>query len=140
MIAAFERFLEFVGSDRKPTLRAAVFLEELAGLSAPESFRVVGSSGQPSFENSWGNYGGSEATAAFYKHIDRVYIKGSVTGGSSSTTIFTLPEGYRPSELIRFAIPDSTVSVEVLSIDTNGQVKVNGASLARVSLNVDFRV
>ena len=140
MITAFERFLEFVGSDRKPTLRAATFLEELANLGNPEAWRIVGASGQPAFENSWSNYGSGEADAAFYKHIDQVYIKGSVTGGSSATTIFTLPEGYRPAELIRFAVADSTSSRGNVSINTSGEVRVNGSSLARVSLNVSFRV
>jgi hypothetical protein len=71
--------------------------------SAPEPFRRVGAPGQPQFQNNWDNLGGGTSTAAFYKDPwDVVHLKGFLdTGtGSDGRTAFTLPPGYRPSELL----------------------------------------
>jgi len=68
-----------------------------------ENFREIGASGNPDFENSWANVGGSDATSAFYiDPFKRVHIKGHVDSGASGTVVFTLPEGYRPSETHEF--------------------------------------
>ena len=67
-------------------------------LAAPEAFRNIGAAGQPAFTNAWANFGGGRATAGFY--IDKgsvVHLKGSITGGTSGTSAFTLPVGYRPA-------------------------------------------
>lgn len=67
-----------------------------------EQWREIGSKDNPSFENSWANASGYE-TAAFYKDpFSRVYLKGSVASGATSSTVFTLPTGYRPGGLLSF--------------------------------------
>ncbi len=67
-------------------------------LAESEPFHTVGQAGEPPFESGWSNLGGGRSVAAFYKDSqDRVYLKG-VLSGTTSTTAFTLPAGYRPSE------------------------------------------
>lgn len=107
-------------------------------LPSVESWRLVGASGNAVFENSWVNYGGTNAAAAYYKDpFGRVHLKGLVKSGALNTTIFTLPTGYRPQEVEHFSVvangafgqvvvqPDGTVQQQVGS---NGYV-----SLASIS-------
>ena len=69
-----------------------------------EWLEIGGSGGEPAFENSWANVGGSNETAAFYKDpFQRVHLKGAIDTGTAGTTAFTLPENYRPSATIRIA-------------------------------------
>lgn len=63
-----------------------------------DDWRVIGSAGNPAFVNAWSNYGSGYQTAAFWKDsAGVVHLRGLVTGGT--TTIFTLPVGYRPGPL-----------------------------------------
>lgn len=75
----------------------------LPRLVRPEPIRLVGAAGQPAFENSWANLGGTSQVAGFYKHHGRVYLQGVVTGGVLGNRTFLLPPGYRPTKLSRFA-------------------------------------
>lgn len=58
----------------------------------------------PSFTNSWVNFdnssaspgGGTNRDAGFYKAGGRVYLTGVIKTGTSGTSAFTLPAGYRP--------------------------------------------
>ena len=60
-------------------------------LAESEPFHTVGQAGEPPFESGWSNLGGGRSVAAFYKNSqDRVYLKG-VLSGTTSTTAFTLP-------------------------------------------------
>src|SRR4029450_5988070 len=64
----------------------------------PEPFHIVGTAGEPAFQNGWTNFGSNRTTVGFY--IDTanvVHLKGHLTGGGNSTVAFTLPAGYRPS-------------------------------------------
>lgn len=71
-----------------------------AALAAGEDWRYVGETDQPAFENSWANQGGSRPALAFrIREAGVVDIQGSITGGSNFTVVFTLPEGYRPSDV-----------------------------------------
>ena len=57
----------------------------------------MGAPGEPKFQNSWQNGGGSE-TAGFYKDREGVvHLKGYATLGSASKAVFVLPVGYRPA-------------------------------------------
>lgn len=49
----------------------------------------------PSFINSWSDAGTGRPVAYRLKG-DRVMLRGAITGGSTGTTAFTLPTGYRP--------------------------------------------
>ena len=51
-----------------------------------------------SFQNSWANEGsGTYFNLSFKKVGNLVYLRGRIDTGSSGTTIFTLPVGYRPT-------------------------------------------
>jgi hypothetical protein len=59
------------------------------------------------FQNNWlsGDVSGNAAPASFYRDSDgKVHLQGAIAGGSVSTTIFTLPDGFRPSNRRRFII------------------------------------
>lgn len=65
----------------------------------PEPWHVVGATGEPAFQNSWVNFGGTYPVAAYRKDPNgMVEIKGTVKSGTISNAIFTLPAGYRPLE------------------------------------------
>jgi hypothetical protein len=86
-----------VVTKRAPGL-AVARATKATNLAAPEPFHEVGASGEPGFQHSWGNSGGPNETAAFYKDREGVvHLKGGVTGGATDTTIFQLPAGYRPA-------------------------------------------
>lgn len=72
--------------------------------SASEPWHEVGSPGEPVFQNGWRNFGEGFGTAAFYKDpVGVVHLKGFViedTDPSGGTTAFTLPPGYRPSQVM----------------------------------------
>lgn len=67
-------------------------------LAAPEAMHLVGAPGEPTFQNSWQNRGGTaDEPLGFYK--DRagiVHLQGRIVGGSPNNGIFQLPSGYRP--------------------------------------------
>lgn len=56
-------------------------------------------SGGVGFKNSWANFGGTNATAAYRKNLPSgdIEIKGFVKSGGANT-VFTLPSAYKPSE------------------------------------------
>lgn len=87
--------------------------------------RVAGGVG---FQNSW-----SEFAPIFvsYRLLGQVVdLKGMLYGGpSGSTTAFTLPVGYRPAQLLTFAVLDYTTGApKRIQIDTTGTVTPQTAS------------
>ena len=77
-----------------------------------EWVEIGGSSGEPAFENSWANVGGSTESAAFYRDpFKRVHLKGNIGTGTAATTAFTLPAEYRPAATIRIAISGGYVDI-----------------------------
>jgi hypothetical protein len=86
-----------------------------------EGWKTVGAGGQPAFTNSWSAGG---APVQFRKEFNRVYLRGTITGGSLASSIFTLPEGYRPPYALRYLMmsDDSTDGVAILEVRTNGLV------------------
>lgn len=98
-----------------------------------EPFHEVGAAGQPAFENGWNNESPSgETTAAFYKDpFGIVHLKGIVTGGASSTVIFTLPEGYRLTKSGCFA----TIRERYVCIYNDGAVRQAFGTAGSVALD-----
>jgi hypothetical protein len=76
----------------------------------------------PTFENSWVNYGGSQAEAAYRKDGGEVLLRGTVKSGTMAQPIFTLPAGYRPAATIGFGVVSSAGAG-----DAFGSVLVNAA-------------
>ncbi|MEZ4874748.1 MAG: hypothetical protein R2793_04690 [Flavobacteriaceae bacterium] len=73
---------------------------------------------------SWTNYSSTYENAGYYKHNNRVYLRGLVRNTNlivgSGSVIFTLPVGYRPSKRkICTGMQNGGIRVD---INTNGQV------------------
>lgn len=89
-----------------------------------EDWHEVGDPGEPAFENGWTNYGSGWQTVAFRKDsIGRVFLKGLAKDGTSGSTIFTLPVGYRPAYGFHFpGLSSNTTS-------SNGKINSDGISV-----------
>lgn len=88
-----------------------------------EDWHNVGDTGEPAFEDSWTNIGGSYVPARFRLNGDgEVEIAMAVKDGDAGTTIFTLPTDYRPQYAIDFAVTDGAGGVTTVTIDTDGSV------------------
>jgi hypothetical protein len=97
----------------------------------------------PTLTNSWSNYA-SFAAAGYKKTADgTVHIKGLVRNGTVSATstgnIFTLPTGYRPSELRMFTVVSSTGTGR-LDVNTDGSVRAVTGSNTYFSLEISFQL
>jgi len=90
----------------------------------------VGDTGAPAFENSWQDYdgdftAGGYGSCRFRKINGVVYLEGLATSGTLGTTIFTLPEGYRPFGIIITHSLTSGNGSSRLDVNTNGNVICN---------------
>lgn len=116
-----------------------------ARLGVGVDWRAIGSPGEVPFENSWTNYG-TYADAAFSRDaLGIVRLRGLVTGGSLGTTIFTLPEGYRPPLAEIFAV-SSNNSIGRVDVGVSGVVRLvyvgspTYVSLSGISFAVEWPV
>jgi hypothetical protein len=74
------------------------------------------------FQNSWTNYGGAYATAAYAKDIAGViHFKGTIKSGTVGQAAFTLPTGYRPGASIDIVV-NSNGAFGVVEITSAGIV------------------
>jgi hypothetical protein len=93
--------------------------------------------------NGWANYGDGFADASFYKDKESmVRLKGVIRSGTIavSTVMFTLPVGYRPSEIMIFAVANSDLYGRV-DVYPNGEVRFISGSNIYLSLDgIRFRV
>lgn len=83
----------------------------------PEALHIIGAAGEPAFQNSWQNFGGSLPVGSFYKKDGRVYFDGVFNGGSDDTVLFTLPAGYLPAAT-------QILGGNTLNVHTDGGVTV----------------
>lgn len=112
-------------------------LETKANAAPIETWRIVGATDQPAFQNSWVWWGNPYGTPGFaLKNDGWVMLKGVAKNGSGSTAIiYTLPEGYRPPFNMKFSIISNDVAA-VLQIKANGEVNMSaGGSTSYVSLD-----
>lgn len=94
----------------------------------------------PTLQNGWTNLGGGNATAGYYKHDGRVYIKGTVTGGTVPSAVFTLPAGYRPLETYIYGAAAAASAYARINLQADGQVIVQQGSTTWTALgNISFR-
>jgi hypothetical protein len=105
-------------------------------IQAPEAYHEIGADGEPVFQNGANNFGEGFSTAAFF--LDRegiVHLKGTVTAPTFAV-IFTLPDGYRPSQ--QLFIPTVATSVaSSIFIQPNGDVQVRGGPGATNNYTLD---
>lgn len=90
---------------------------------------LVGSGGgEPAFQNSWANEGGLKNLTFRKDPFGRVLIAGSIATGTSGTTAFTLPVGYRPpTRILQVILGAGGVAGNWVDIDTSGNVAVTRA-------------
>ena len=98
------------------------------------------------FGTNWSNYTATSAynTAGFYKDpFNVVTLKGLVThtAGGSGTTIFTLPEGYRPAKSLIFK-GEANSGHSRTDVNADGSVVLQvGSATSYLSLEgISFRV
>ncbi len=95
----------------------------------------------PTLLNSWVNFGSGRVEAGYRKFPDgRVEIRGAVKNGASPTsTMFTLPAGYRPSNRLDFPAIYNDVSAAGIKVDSDGVVAaVFAAGTTMVNINCCF--
>ncbi len=122
-------FFPLIRAEEIQATKKLVLGEELA-MIREASFRKVGAMGQPTFQNSWVNYGSGWREAGFWRDpFGVVHLRGLIASGTIGQTAFTLPPGFRPSASEVFA----TVSNNLL-----GRVSVlsGGAVVCDVGSNV----
>jgi hypothetical protein len=108
----------------------------------------VGAGGEPAFQNSWVNVGGSYQTVAFRKVGGIVHLKGSAKSGNSGNAVYTLPVGFRPVLDVRagasafdggaflhallYVTPAGAVAVHVAAGHTNPieEIHIHGSFVA----------
>jgi len=97
---------------------------------------LVGATGEPAFQNSWVNFGGTTEVCSYWKDLSgTVHLQGLCKSGTVATgatgTIFTLPVTYRPTLAMTFV---------VISNGAIGRVDVNpdGTVVAYAGNNTYF--
>ncbi len=74
------------------------------------------------FVNSWSNYGGVYAPAAYWKDANNiVHLRGVIAGGNAGTVVFLLPLNLRPHTREIFGV-GSNVSLGRVDVDIDGSV------------------
>lgn len=113
--------------------------ETLERFAFREALHYPGAAGEPAFQNSWVNFGGSEQLVSFYKWGDRVYLAGLTASGTLPGTVFTLPAGYHPSGAARFCVVSNN-ALGIVLVAADGTVQVIAGSTAWVDLaGVEFK-
>ena len=90
---------------------------------AQEAVHLIGTSGNPAFQNGWANFGGGFSFAGFWKDsFGVVHLQGTFSGGAAGTTAFTLPVGYRPAQALFMTVATGATSSAFVYILTTGEV------------------
>ncbi len=93
----------------------------------------------PTLLNSWVDYGGTEATAEYFKDSCQiVHIKGTIKSGTITPgdNIFILPAGYRPLETHIFQQYNGAGNLGTVGVAANGAVYVAQAAVNTI-LSID---
>jgi len=100
----------------------------------PEDWRFVSN-----FQNSWANFGGGFADAAYQRHPSGlVVLRGFITGGTVGAAAFTLPGGYRINASLgsrAFACVGGGSVFGRVDIEAGGVVKPQAVGSGRVGLD-----
>lgn len=94
----------------------------------------------PTLLNSWVNYGGTYATAGYWKDAEGiVHLHGLVKSGTIGAAIFTLPAGYRPAADQQTAVVSNGV-YGYCAVRSSGNVEASSGANTTFSLNgITFR-
>jgi len=124
----------------------ANWVKDLQAALTVEDWHEVGAANEPAFSTNWAN-SASQETAAFRKVNNQIFIKGRCSksvNGTNPDTIFTLPESYRPNNIVlcRFVYsPWTTGSCGLLHINSTGDIQVYAVGLTsgfEVGINTSF--
>ncbi len=128
------------------TVPAAQTANIANSVAASESWHLVGTPGEPSFQNNWQNAGTLDLVGFYKDREGVVHLKGAAAQGPSNNAMFSLPPGYRPAvgELVTIAVgcdcPLSSGTASVTIGGPFGAVTLNNATVTQVSLDgVTFR-
>lgn len=109
-------------------------------VNTQESWHIVGAVGEPTYQGAWVADG---TGAQFMKDsLGFVHIQGSVQSGTTGV-VFTLPVGYRPSELLYVPMSNTGAVIYEASIgliQTNGDVQMQNISAFSRHFCLSFRV
>jgi len=112
-------------------------------LAAIEPAHFTGAANQPVFQNGWSSaLGADDEPLSFYKDTwGVVHFQGNAGNVNASTsTIFTLPTGYRPAKNLYFAVYGAGGSAAYVQVASSGDVTVIGPAQNYVGLsNVTFK-
>jgi len=116
------------GSTIKPRSLPANRLE-LHSLTAAElrigPEQLVGAAGEPAFGAGWKNAGSGLQVAGFYRDAENVvHLRGGIDLGGSTSTIFTLPVGYRPAATEEFSAVLDTAGGALMLVTATGEVNL----------------
>ena len=116
----------------------AIFKASSNGSLEPRHY--VGTTGQPTFQNSWVNYGSPYSLAAFYKDNQGiVHLEGMIKSGTMNTIIFTLPTSYAPTQDLHFVV-DSNNNFGAVDVNISGGVNATVGNKAWIVLDgITFR-
>jgi hypothetical protein len=104
-------------------------------------WHVIGTAGEPAFQNSWVNFNATaDQFAAFWKDSAGIIrLRGIIKTGAVPSVAFTLPAGFRPAGLRRFAVSSAAAFGQV-DVDPTGTVSPVIGSSTWVSLDgISFR-
>lgn len=105
----------------------------------------VGAAGEPAFENSWVNDTASGWQVTQFRRVgDTVEVRGAVESGTATSTIFTLPVGFRPPDEVGHIQQSTATGAATTQVAPSGAVSVSGyigaGSNSNVNLNFRFSV
>ena len=87
--------------------------------------QLIGAPGEPTFGAGWKNAGSGFQVAGFYRDVEGVvHLRGGVSLGGGSTTIFTLPVGYRPAATEEFSAVLDTAGSALILVTATGDVNL----------------
>jgi hypothetical protein len=105
-----------------------------------DGWHTVGAAGEPAFQNSWSSTGGIYGPFQFRKNPEgKVQFRGTIQGGATNTSVFTLPTGYRPPGYTYIPVlGDAGGAGNYIGIDSAGVVVGTRAGSAIHASNVEF--
>ena len=104
-----------------------------------ENFLTVEDWNTASLINSWVDV--STDPGYYIDPLGRVYLKGHLTTGTSGTTAFVLPAGYRPPVDMYFnALGTSGAAGNFVFIDTSGNVQPTRSGVSIYLNDISFRI
>jgi hypothetical protein len=117
-----------------------VYVTPIAPATAPPNY-PANDPLSPPFVNSWVNVAGEQPVSFRLHPATRVEIRGAVTGGTIPSTVFTLPDGYRPPKVLPIIFPSAdSMSVYTGQINPNGDVQILGSVAGSGSAGIFYEV